>query len=193
MPHIHTGPNQHDITVSAWLFRGEKEQEVFVHMHRKIQKYMEIGGHMELDETPWQTIAHEMIEEAGYELGNLEIYQPDYMPIVLSNVVVHPVPSLLVTYQPVPGHYHTDIIYVFHELSDASKNPEDGESSDLRWMTFDELEQGMKEGTVLSDVAEIYRALRDVIASKSYKQLPATLFSLVKPPYNEEIVEKIPE
>jgi 8-oxo-dGTP pyrophosphatase MutT (NUDIX family) len=190
MPHIHTEPNQHDVTVSAWLFRGEKEQEVFVHMHRKIQKYMEIGGHMELDETPWQTIVREMEEEAGYKLGDLEIYQPDYMPVVLKSNVVHPVPALLLTYQPIPGHYHSDIIYVFHEISGASALPHDGESSDLRWMTFDELEQGKKEGTVLSDVEEIYAALRKVIASNSYKRMSISLFSLDKPPYNDEIIEK---
>lgn len=191
MPHIHTEQNQHDVTVSAWLFRAEKEQEVFVHMHRKIQKYMEIGGHMELDETPWQTIVREMKEEAGYELSNLEIYQPDYMPVVLKSNVVHPVPALLLTYQPMPGHYHTDITYAFHEISGASTVPRDGESNDLRWMTFAQLEQGIKEGTVLSDVAEIYTAMRTVISSKGYRRVPTSLFSLDKPPYNEEIIEKL--
>lgn len=189
--HIHTEPNQHDVTVSAWLFRGEAEQEVFVHMHRKMQKYMEIGGHMELDETPWQTIAREMAEEAGYELSNLELYQPDYMPLTLSRTVVHPVPSLMVTYQPVPGHYHTDITYVFHEISEASNVPQKGESQDLRWMTFSELERGMREGSVLSDVAEIYGALQNIIVSKGYKRVSTALFSLDKPPYNDEVEEKV--
>jgi len=190
MPHIHTEPNQHDVTVSAWLFRGDEQQEVFVHMHRKIRKYMQIGGHIELDETPWQAIAHEIAEEAGYKLNNLEIYQPDYMPVELSDVVVHPVPSLVVTYQPVPGHYHTDFAYVFHEISKPSGAPDANESNDFRWMTFDELLSGKEAGEVLSDVAETYVKLRGIIGSNGYKQLPASLFSLAKPPLNEEAMEK---
>ena len=192
MPHIHTEPNQHDVTVSAWLFRGEKEQEVFVHMHRKMHKYTEVGGHMELDETPWQTIAHELEEESGYGLDDLEIYQPDYVrPVISHAVTVHPVPTYVVTYQPVKDHYHTDFIYVFHEISGPSSVPGDGESNDLRWMSLKDLEQGVRDGTVLDDVAEIYPVLRDAIRSPGYIRVSTSLFSHGKPPLNDGATERL--
>lgn len=194
MPHIHTKPNQHDVTVSAWLFRGKEQEEVFLHMHRKMRKYTEIGGHMELDETPWQTIAHELEEESGYSLSNLELYQPSYIQPVLSDAVtVHPVPTYVVTYQPVQGHYHTDLIYVFHEISGPSGEPGEGESKDLRWMSFEELEKGAKSGMVLADVAEIYPALRDAIRSPGYKRVSTDIFSHGKPPLSDAVIEKSTE
>jgi len=192
MPHIHTEPNQHDVTVSAWIFRDKgHDVEVFVHMHRKIKKYMEVGGHMELDETPWQTIAHELAEETGYSLGELEIYQPSYMPINLRNVMVHPVPTLVVTYQPVPGHYHTDMSYAFHTSSEPLNKSGVGESQDLRWMSLQELSDGVVESTVLSDVGEIYPALKNAIESVGYKRIETNRFSLSKPPLNVEAIEKV--
>jgi len=192
MPHIHTEPNQHDVTVSAWIFRDHGNHvEVFVHMHRKMQKYMEVGGHMELDETPWQAIAHELVEETGYSLDELELYQPSYMPTDLTNVIVHPVPTLVLTYQPVPGHYHTDMSYVFYAKSEPLDVPNSGESQDLRWMTFQELSDGVLQGTVLSDVGELYPVLKKAIESDGYKRVATKQFSLSKPPLNEEVIEKL--
>ena len=192
MPHIHTEPNQHDVTVSAWIFRDHGNHvEVFVHMHRKMQKYMEVGGHMELDETPWQAIAHELAEETGYSLDELELYQPSYMPTDLTNVIVHPVPTLVLTYQPVPGHYHTDMSYVFYAKSEPLDVPNSGESQDLRWMTFQELSDGVLQGTVLSDVGESYPVLKKAIESDGYKRVATKQFSLSKPPLNEEVIEKL--
>lgn len=67
MPHIHTQPNQHDMTVSAYIVRKENDEwKYLVHFHKKIEVLMQIGGHIELDETPWQTVAHELEEESGY-------------------------------------------------------------------------------------------------------------------------------
>ncbi len=191
MAHIHTEQNQHDVTVSAWIFRDNgSELEVFVHLHRKIKKYMEVGGHMELDETPWQTIARELMEEAGYSLNNLEIYQPSYMPTALTKVLVHPSPTLVVTYQPVPGHYHTDMAYAFHEISEPGSKPRESESQELSWMTLAELNEGVLQRTVLSDVGDIYLVLKDAIGSEGYKRIATTEFSLDKPPLNEEAIEK---
>ena len=71
MPHIHTEPDQHDMTVSAYIVRTDSAEPLcLVHMHRKIGKLAQIGGHIELNETPWQSIAHELEEESGYTLEN---------------------------------------------------------------------------------------------------------------------------
>ena len=58
MPHIHTEPGQHDQTVSAFIFRKvDGEYKAFLHMHRTLGTLMQVGGHVELDETPWGAIA----------------------------------------------------------------------------------------------------------------------------------------
>ncbi len=61
MPHLHTAPNQHDMTVSIYIIhRVGDEWRCLVHMHRKLGFLMQVGGHIELDETPWQSVEHEL-------------------------------------------------------------------------------------------------------------------------------------
>lgn len=191
MPHIHTKPGQHDVTVSAWILKkvGD-ETKVFVHMHRKMKKYIEIGGHMELDETPWQTMAHELEEESGYVLDELEIYQPSYALTELPFFEVHPVPSLLVTYQPSPGHFHSDICYVFSAKQNPRKKPAESESSDVKWFSIKELEDGVTEGLVVEDIVATYKLFIEMSQSKSIKLVSANKFSLDKPHVSMSVMEK---
>lgn len=189
MPHIHTELGQHDTTVSAWIFREEAgERKVLVHMHRKIQKYMQVGGHIELEETPWQAIAHELEEESGYSLSELEIYQPLYMPRAARSGIVHPTPVFIDTHQPTPGHYHTDIRYAFLAKDMPKSRPAQGESEDVRWYTLDELR---KEPFVLKDIVESYELIHDIVR-KSYMHLvPTVEFSLEEPSVNLDAFEKV--
>lgn len=190
MPHIHTRPGQVDVTVSAWIFRYDDELKVFVHMHRKIQKYMEVGGHIELDETLWQTLAHELEEESGYSISELEVYQPAYMPQPLTDRIVHPVPVFINTHQPLQGHYHMDLCYAFRAKELPHKQPHEHESQDTRWYTLAELERNAKEGDVLPDVVETYQAMARIIEQPSFHLVATDTFSFNKPPVNEIALEK---
>ena len=59
---------------------------------------MQIGGHIELDETPWQSMAHELGDETGYQLPELTLLQPfDTVPSI-GDAIVHPVPFLVNTH-----------------------------------------------------------------------------------------------
>lgn len=189
MPHIHTEPEQHDTTVSAWIFREEAgERKVFVHMHRKIQKYMQVGGHIELEETPWRAIAHELEEESGYTLSELEIYQPLYMPRAARSGIVHPTPVFIDTHQPTPGHYHTDIRYAFLAKDMPKSRPAQGESEDLRWYTLDELK---KEPLVLKDIVESYELISHIVEQSYMHLVPTAEFSLEEPSLNHDAFEKV--
>ena len=194
MPHIHTEPGQHDVTVSAWIFRHDKDGlKVFVHMHRKIQKYMQVGGHIELDETPWQSIAHELEEESGYLLSELSIYQPNYMPSLLRDRIVHPVPVFINTYQPVRDHYHTDISYAFEAKKLPTRKPSEHESQDTRWFTLDELEENAHGGDVLPDIVEAYKEIAEIIEKQEFHEVETSEFSLEEPSVNEVALEKVKE
>jgi 8-oxo-dGTP pyrophosphatase MutT (NUDIX family) len=77
MSHIHKKPGQHDHTASTFLFRTDfSEPKVMLHFHQKLGSYMQFGGHVELNETPWQTVIHELREESGYDIDQLQILQP---------------------------------------------------------------------------------------------------------------------
>ena len=54
MPHIHNQPGQHDICVSGYIVKITEgaEPRIILHKHRKLNKLLQFGGHVELDETP---------------------------------------------------------------------------------------------------------------------------------------------
>jgi 8-oxo-dGTP pyrophosphatase MutT (NUDIX family) len=179
MPHIHTGPNEHDMTVSMYVLRIEEDQwKCLVHMHRRLGVLMQAGGHIEINETPWQSVQHELREETGYGLEELSVLQSS-QPRTIPGAVVHPTPIMVNTHTAGKGpHYHSDLCYAFVATDVPSQNPSEGESSDLRWMTVEEMRQH-KDDNVLDDVIEIY----DIILGQvdTLMHIPATQYSLDKP------------
>lgn len=77
MAHIHTNPGEHDLTASAFIVRDDfEEPRLLLHMHKKLHILLQPGGHVELNENPWQAIEHELREETGYTFDELEVLQP---------------------------------------------------------------------------------------------------------------------
>jgi len=176
MPHIHTAPNQHDMTVSAYIVRlDESEPLGLVHMHRKHGKLLQIGGHIELDETPWQSLAHEIVEESGYDLTQLELLQPDESIPDISGMVIHPVPFMVNTHKISDEHYHSDMAYAFVTNELPKGKPASGESQDLRWLSLDQLLE-----TAARDNAKIYELVMARYL-KAYHRVQTSLFSTDKP------------
>lgn len=180
MPHIHNEPDQHDMTVSAYVVRLDAGEPLcLVHMHKKIGKLMQIGGHIELNETPWAAVAHELEEEGGYRLDEVEVVQYTADRIVDAGNVSHPTPFAMNTHNVGNEHYHSDICYGFITHGKPAENMADGESEDLRWMTLDSLRKAGKSGEALQDVCNIYTFLIEHLAT--YARVPAIDFSITKP------------
>lgn len=180
MPHIHTKPGQHDMTVSAYIVRLDgPEPRCLVHMHRKIDRLMQVGGHIELTQTPWQAMVAELREESGYELYELELLQPVAVPPQVSDGVVHPVPFLVNTHAVGNEHYHSDLCYGFIAAAAPGTEPEAGESADMRWLTLSELRQLASNGVALQDVADIYAFLLD--KRTAHYPVDPSLYPLDKP------------
>lgn len=180
MPHIHTEPDQHDMTASAYIVMKENgEWKCLVHFHKKVEKLMQVGGHIELNETPWQTIAHELEEESGYGLDELEVLQHTADRVRSSRNILHPVPVLMNTHNVGDEHFHSDLCFGFVAKGRPTRHVQEGESADLRWLTIDELDAQVKKSLALEDVADMYRFLLDRL--ETYVRVPATSFSLEKP------------
>ena len=142
MPHIHTEPGQHDQTASAFIVRTDTpEPTILFHMHKKVHKLLQPGGHVELHETPWQAVLHEIEEETGYKLSQLTVLQPQQRIKSLTGAVNHPVPLNQNTHLFKQGmdHFHTDTAYAFMAGGEPMGTPGDLESSDLRWLTAEQL------------------------------------------------------
>jgi len=180
MPHIHTEPGQCDMTVSGYVVREiDGEWHCLVHMHRKIDMLMQIGGHIDLDQTPWQAIAAELAEETGYQLAELKIFQPVKGKPDVTDAIVHPLPFLQNTHDVGNGHYHSDLCYGFVAQSLPAAAQKKEESQDLRWLTLSEMCDLAAKGIALAATTDIYDFLLTIIPK--YKALKASSFSLDKP------------
>lgn len=138
MPHIHTDPGQHDHTVAAYIFRIDgDEPHALMHIHKKMNVLMCAGGHIELDESPWGAVLHEVLEETGYGVEQLTLLQPQLRITQdgIDDVVIHPQTLFSDTHMSLPGHWHTDQVYLFTVVDDPAHELGEGESNDTRWLT----------------------------------------------------------
>ncbi|MDR1969864.1 MAG: NUDIX domain-containing protein [Candidatus Nomurabacteria bacterium] len=144
MPHIHTQPGDHDATVSAFIVRiGDNQNpKILLHRHKKLNKLMQIGGHVETNENPWQAIIHEIREESGYELRQLKILQsaPNLEQNPNSNAIYLPIPVLVNSHQfGEENHFHDDLSFAFLTTELPNGEPDEGETRDFHWVDLTEL------------------------------------------------------
>lgn len=140
MPHIHTKPGQHDNTVSGFIMRTDLEEpKLLLHKHKKLGRYIQFGGHVELHETPWQALVHELREESGYEVSQLSLLQPKGRIKSLSNVALHPVAVYHLTHSFDDDHFHTDLGYAFVAKGEPKSDIADDESNEILMVTRLEL------------------------------------------------------
>ena len=156
MPHIHTEPDQHDHTVSIYLIRTDfNEPKIMLHFHRKVKKWAQFGGHIELHETPWLSLVHELKEEAGYDIHHLKLLQPARRLKAIKGAVVHPQPVVHATmgYPSNKGHFHTDTTYALVADANPKSPPQEGESTELRLFTRDQIVGSEEIDSITRDTA----------------------------------------
>ena len=204
MAHLHCAPGQHDLTVSAYIIRlaGDggaapaagtgPEPLCLVHRHKRIGRLMQVGGHVELDETPWAALAHEVREESGYDLDQLDVLQtgPEVAGAVdTDGAVAHPQPFLVNTQMLPCQHFHTDLTYALVArgeprhgvgVDDETGAGDPEESTDLRWYTVAELDRAVGPGGALADVAVFYRVVVERVLPVA-RAVPAAMFGLDDP------------
>ena len=183
MPHIHTELGQHDHTASAFIIRWEENDGVrtpflLLHLHKKYNKLLQPGGHVELHETPWQAILHEIVEETGYSPSQLAILQPSVTTVrKLGRGVVHPIPVCHNTHaadEP-HTHSHTDISYLFSTHQLPVGLPAEGESALLKWVTHEEL-NALSHEELSSITREIGEIVFEIVEQDEWLSHPITEF-----------------
>ena len=193
MPHIHDKPGQHDHTVTGYLVRTDGDQpRAMLHMHRKHNMLLPVGGHIELHETPWQAMTHELAEESGYDIDQLSVLQPKHSHIELDNVIRHPHPILYNTHDAGNDHYHSDVAFALVTNNDPAGKPNDGESLDIRWLTKDEI-LALPSSVIWSNARQTYIHILDT-ALKNWELVPTSKFSLQGTrEFYKDYYEKYPE
>ena len=124
VPHLH---DKIDFTVSIFIV---KDHAVLFVFHKQLNRWLPIGGHIELDENPEEAAIREAREESGLEVelvgdrppiveepGFLPLLQPSYMDI---HLIKEP-------------HWHIGMVYFARVKSGEVKlNVE--EHKDIQWL-----------------------------------------------------------
>src|SRR5215467_5549276 len=128
MAHIH---EKIDFTVAIFVvFQGK----VLLIHHRQLDKWLPLGGHIELDEDPEQAALREAKEESGLEVELLGERPPTTEPGTRALIA----PRFLDIHRISRTHEHIGMIYWARPKTNAVQLAQE-EHHDIRWCTAEEL------------------------------------------------------
>jgi len=153
MPHIH---EKIDFTVAIFVVHNEK---ILLIHHRQLDKWLPLGGHIELDEDPEQAALREAKEESGFEVELIGERPPTTGPGTRALIA----PRFLDIHRINETHEHIGLIYWARpKRGDLTLAAE--EHHDIRWCSVDELER-LKPA--MSDAVKWYcrKAIEEISAN----------------------------
>lgn len=100
-----------------------------LHLHRRLHRWMQPGGHIDTGEEPAAAALRESFEETGLALSH-----PPDGPVMV-HLDVHPAAS---------GHTHLDLRFLLLGPDDDPAPPP-GESQEVRWFSWEEAEETADE------------------------------------------------
>ncbi len=124
------------ITGSAWIVDKERSHALLTH-HRKLDRWLQLGGHSDGDPDTLAVALREGREESG-----LEAIRP--VSEAVFDVDVHLIPAR----KGEPAHNHYDVRF----LLEADRNAPlviSEESNDLAWVALDEIEALVSDESIL--------------------------------------------
>ena len=110
-------------TASCWLLSPDDEAVLLTH-HRKLGKWLQLGGHADGDEDLAEVALKEASEESG--IHDIQLISPG-----IFDIDIHLIPP----YGSDPGHYHYDVRFALRAGTRGFSVSE--ESLDLAWISID--------------------------------------------------------
>jgi len=133
--YLRTNPKGH-LTASAWII-NQQGDKVLLHHHQKLDKWIQLGGHLEKRELIQAAALREAAEESGLNslsLVDQKIYDLD----------VHRIPAA----KNEAEHFHYDLRLLLK--ADAEEELEkSSESKNLKWIDLNRVANYVREESVL--------------------------------------------
>lgn len=131
MPHIH---DLIDFTVDVFIVHDKKVLLIF---HKKHNMWLQIGGHIELNEDPDEALFREVKEECGLDIEIIGGKQPN---IEMKGTKFLYAPVFMNIHDINETHKHIGLIYFAKAKSDKFVL-NNKEHKDIRWFTKEDLEK----------------------------------------------------
>ncbi len=129
MPHIN---ELYDYTITVFIvYRGK----VLLVNHPRYDKWIPMGGHIELDEDPETALYREIQEETGLDVKILSS-KPDFVCEGTKAILT---PNFVDVHEANPPHKHTCFIYFASTDNEAFVLSD--EHDDMKWFSLSELEE----------------------------------------------------
>lgn len=126
MPNCEVG----HVTGSALIV--DNQRRCLLHYHKKLNRWLQVGGHAEYE----TDVAKVAMREAQEETGLSDLY---HFPIADNpfpiDFDVHTIPAT----DTRPEHVHLDFRYMLITRHPEALNPPEGESKEFVWATFDDV------------------------------------------------------
>ena len=128
-------------TSSAWIVSRERSAVLLTH-HRKLERWLQLGGHVDGDPDVFASALREAEEESGLS-GFIALPRDGRSEIL--DLDIHAIPAR----GPEPAHAHFDVRFLF-EVSDAQAiRRQETESKEVRWFTRAEVDDAFDEESLL--------------------------------------------
>lgn len=108
------------VTASCYVI--DADARLLLHCHRRLGRWLQMGGHLEADESPSRAALREAEEESG--LNSLELVVER-----IFDIDVHRIPAG----KGEPDHHHFDVRYLARTATPERIAIDPAESEDLAW------------------------------------------------------------
>jgi 8-oxo-dGTP pyrophosphatase MutT (NUDIX family) len=134
---------------TASCFIIDAEGRLLLHHHRRLDRWLQMGGHLEPDETPQEAALREGAEESG--LRDLKLRD------AIFDLDVHDIPPS----ESDPEHAHFDVRYLARTSAPDAITIARGESNELAWFDLERAAALMPGAESQRVIGKIERLLRE--------------------------------
>lgn len=147
---------ERQFTATVYVLHDGKALLVY---HKKLEKWLPPGGHMESNELPTEAAKREVREETGLEIAfvtqenvwverwNATSFERPFM------CLLEEIPA----YKDKPAHQHIDFIYLGRPVGGNPENAEPG--TEQRWFTLDEIDALESEVEIFEETRQVLRVI----------------------------------
>lgn len=128
------------ITASAWILSPDHRQVLLTH-HRKLDRWLQLGGHCDGERDPREAALREAREESGLERFRFLPDAADPLPLDLD---IHLIPA----HGSDPAHLHLDVRFLLVAEPGQTLRASD-ESNALQWFERGRLSDSIDEESLL--------------------------------------------